>query len=170
MRSAVLALVAGTGCLTIPPPPGTGDAADARPGGAPRFRPQVVVYDVDGDGYDELIQWGTGPRSAPTIAIHWGGASFFDPPQDLVPEVDASRPWREVLDVIVHDLDGDTMPDIAVLLAEDATVPAGPQPTDRRLYVGRFENLAGRDFDAFEHALPLEGTRAQIGGYVDAPR
>jgi hypothetical protein len=138
------------------------------------LRHQVVVGDLDNDGYDDLIVWGNEVEigANPTVFIYWGGETFENP--DVRLDVTVNDPDGQYYPYAVFELtsvslfvsaDG-TERGLAVVSCEQRQ-PEHPNPTQvqRDVYLSYYR-ANGRTI------APRERSRAvgygDLGGYVDA--
>jgi hypothetical protein len=110
----------------------------------------VAIADVDVDGKNDIVVAG---GDSDVVRVFFGtGGGQFDPVSGLYPCGPFSQPWS----VVVQDLDGDNLPDIA---AADAGVGG----------ISVLFNAGGKTFDA-PQSLPLPGPGMPVSiasGYLD---
>lgn len=165
-----VATACAAACLDIPPPPDTGG------GGPAHLRHQHIVHDFDGDGFDDLVTWGSdNATGASTINVRWGASGrplTALPDASLAPIVNTSAARYEVLDVDEFDANGDANDDLVVVWGEDLSPRDGDSqdPTNRTLYLGYFAGQGTQNFADVVHGQPITGEPGLRGGYADRPR
>jgi hypothetical protein len=93
MRLALLVLLAG--CLDEPTPP---------VGHGYEMRDQVLVADIDADGFDDVVTWGHDgdPRVDSQVFVRWGGALPLSADANVTLAIPATvaRPFHETVTVM----------------------------------------------------------------------
>jgi len=157
LKLAVLAL-ALTACLDEPANP---------PGHGYEMRDQVLVTDVDGDGFDDLVTWGHAgdPRVDSQVFVRWGGHVPLNPDPDQVVTIPAkvSRPYHETVVVMQPTL----IAHVLFALSCDGNGPGDPQPS-RICQLWRLP-ITGRTFGDPVGLLQDDFNASGFGGYTRNP-
>lgn len=120
----ILIAIVLAGCLSEPSRP-HGIGPPIEPGSV--LRRELVVGDVDGDGYDDIVTFGNegAPGTNPTVFVYFGGETLENPDVRLDlwiddPSAPFAGEWFEVLAVSLYTAPDGSERGLGVLTAQDA--------------------------------------------------